>query len=152
MYNTESNHADIAQIIRRQWLNNLGIEMDLQGVEVKVFAEKLHTQQYAVARASWYGDYDDPTTFTDKYKSDSEDNDSKWSNAEYDRLCTEAQTQTNEHRRLELLSRAESILLNEAPIIPLFTFVNAYMFRGNVKGIPLAPNAMIMFQSVEVEK
>ncbi|HEX4055004.1 MAG TPA: peptide ABC transporter substrate-binding protein [Tepidisphaeraceae bacterium] len=148
LYNTESLHADVAQIIRRQWMNHLGIEMDLQGVEVKVFAEKLHTQQYAVARASWYGDYDDPTTFTDKYKSDSDDNDSKWINPQYDRLCAEAQKETNEHRRLELLSRAENILLNEAPIIPLFTYVNAYMFRDQVKGLPLAPNAMIMFQSV----
>lgn len=148
LYNNEWVHGDIAQIIRRQWMNNLGIEMDLQGVEVKVFAEKLHTQQYAVARASWFGDYDDPTTFTDKYKSDSEDNDSKWSNAQYDRLCSEAQKETNEHRRLELLGRAENILLNEAPIIPLFTYVNAYMFRDQVKGIPLAANAMIMFQSV----
>jgi oligopeptide transport system substrate-binding protein len=150
LYNSEGVHGDIAQIIRRQWLTNLGIEMDLQGVEIKIFAEKLQTQQYSVARASWYGDYDDPTTFTDKYKSDSQDNDSKWKSAQYDRLCAEAQRETNEPRRLQLLSQAENILLNEAPIIPLYTYVNSYMFRDNVKGIPLAANAMIMFQSVHV--
>jgi oligopeptide transport system substrate-binding protein len=86
--------------------------MDLQGVEVKVFGQMLHTQQYAVARASWYGDYADPTTFSDKYKSDSDDNDAKWSNAEYDRLCAEAQRETDQGRRLRLLGRAENILLN----------------------------------------
>jgi len=150
LYNSESNHGDVAQIIRRQWQGNLGITMTLQGVEIKVFGEMLHTQQYAVARASWYGDYDDPTTFTDKYKSDSDDNDSKWVSAEYDRLCAEAQKQTDSHQRLELLSRAENILLNEAPIIPLYTYVNSYMFRNQVKGIPLAANAMIMFKSVQV--
>jgi oligopeptide transport system substrate-binding protein len=150
LYNTESIHADVAQIIRRQWLSNLGIQMDLQGVEVKIFGEKLHAQQYAVARASWYGDYDDPTTFTDKYKSDSDDNDSKWNNPRYDRLCAEAQKETDPHRRLALLSEAEGILLSEAPIIPLYTYVNAYMFRDEVHGLPLAANAMIMFQSVHV--
>jgi oligopeptide transport system substrate-binding protein len=124
--------------------------MDLQGVEVKIFGEKLHAQQYAVARASWYGDYDDPTTFTDKYKSDSDDNDSKWNNPRYDRLCAEAQKETDPHRRLALLSEAEGILLSEAPIIPLYTYVNAYMFRDEVHGLPLAANAMIMFQSVHV--
>jgi oligopeptide transport system substrate-binding protein len=150
LYNSEGTHADIAQIIRRQWLNNLNVQMDLQGVEVKVFGQMLHTQQYAVARAGWYGDYADPTTFTDKYKSDSDDNDCKWSNAEYDRLCAEAQRETDQGRRLRLLSRAETILLNEAPIIPLYTYVNAYLIRPQVKGIPLAANAMLMFNSVQM--
>ena len=37
-------------------------------------------------------------------------------------------------------------------MIPLFTYVNAYLFRPEVKGIPLAPNAMVMFNSVHVER
>jgi oligopeptide transport system substrate-binding protein len=153
LYNSDfTYHADIAQIIRRQWLDNLNIQMDLQGVEIKVFGVMLHSQQYAVARASWYGDYDDPSTFTDKYKSDSDDNDSKWNSAEYDHICAEAQRETDTGRRLALLSRAENILLNEAPIIPLYTYVNAYLFRPEVKGLPLAANAMLMFNSVQVAR
>jgi oligopeptide transport system substrate-binding protein len=152
LYNTEGSHADVAQIIRRQWLTNLGIQMDLEGVEVKVFGVKLYSQQYSVARASWYGDYDDPTTFTDKYKSDSDDNDSKWKNGEYDRLCAEAAKETDQHRRLELLSKAEGILLNDAPIIPLYTYVNCYMFRDDVKGLSCLANAMLLFQPVHVER
>jgi oligopeptide transport system substrate-binding protein len=152
LYNSEGIHGDVAQIIRRQWLNNLNAEMDLQGVEIKVFGEMLRTQQYAVARASWYGDYADPTTFTDKYKSDSQDNDAKWSNTEYDRLCAQAQREADQGRRLRLLGQAEKILLNEAPIIPLYTYVNAYLFRPQVKGIPLAANQMLMFSSVQVER
>jgi oligopeptide transport system substrate-binding protein len=152
LFNNESIHGDVAQIIRRQWLNNLNIRMDLEGVEVKIFGQMLHSQQYSVARASWFGDYADPTTFTDKYKSDSEDNDSKWNCPEYDRLCAEAQKEMDPKKRLQLLSRAEGVLLQQAPIIPLFTYVNAYLFRPEVKGIPLAANAMIMFNSVKVSK
>jgi len=150
LYNTESLHGDVAQIVRRQWLDNLGIQMDLQGVEVKVFGEMQHTQQFSVSRASWYGDYNDPSTFTDKYKSDSDDNEAKWNSPEYDRLCAEAQKEPDQHRRLALLSQAENILLSEAPIIPLYTYVNTYMFRDQVQGIPLLANAMIMFQPVHV--
>ncbi len=150
LYNSEGNHADVAQIIRNQWMSNLGITMDLEGVEIKVFGERLHTQQYDIARASWYGDYDDPTTFTDKYKSDSEDNDAKWANTDYDALCAAAQKEVDPAKRLALLGKAENILLNEACIIPLYTYVNAYLFRDNVKGLPLSPNAMVMFKSIEV--
>jgi oligopeptide transport system substrate-binding protein len=150
LYNTDGNHAIPSQILRRQWQENLGIQTDLEGVEVKIFGERLHTQQYDIARASWYGDYNDPTTFTDKYKSDSTDNDSKWINADYDRLCAEAMQQPDQHRRFALLSQAEGILLNQAPILPLYYYVNGYMFRDNVKGLPLSPNAMQMFKAIEV--
>jgi oligopeptide transport system substrate-binding protein len=150
LYNTESNHADVAQIIRRQWLNNLGIQVNLQGVEVKVFGAMLFSQQYSIARASWYGDYDDPSTFTDKYKSDCDDNEAKWANPAYDSLCAQAAKEIDPHRRLVLLSKAEGILLHDAPIIPLYTYVNDYMFRDQVKGLPLLANAEIMFQSVQV--
>jgi oligopeptide transport system substrate-binding protein len=152
LYNTESVHGDIAQIIRRQWADNLGISVSLEGVEVKVFGKRLHEQDYEIARASWYGDYDDPSTFTDKYKSDSDDNDSKWANADYDRLCAAAEKELDPQKRFDLLAQAEGILLKESPIMPLFTYVNAYMFRDNVHGLPLSPQAMLMFQSVKVKR
>ena len=64
-----AHHADVAQIVRRQWLENLGIDLELEGVELKIFGERLHNKDYAIARASWTGDYMDPSTFTDKYLS-----------------------------------------------------------------------------------
>jgi oligopeptide transport system substrate-binding protein len=153
LYNNEfAAHADIAQILRRQWLTNLGIDTDLEGVEIKIFGERLHSQQYDIARASWFGDYQDPTTFTDKYKSDSDDNDSKWNSPQYDAICAAAQKETDPGNRIALLSQAEALLLQQAPIMPLYNYVNAYMFHSNVKGIPLAPNAMLTFNEVEVQR
>jgi oligopeptide transport system substrate-binding protein len=152
LYNSESVHADVAQIIRQQWQANLGIDTHLQGVEVKIFGARLHSQQYDIARASWYGDYDDPSTFTDKYKSDSDDNDSKWVSPQYDALCAAAAKEPDPQRRFALLSQAENTLLTEAPIIPLYYYVNAYMFRANVTGLPLSPNGTVMFKSIHVER
>ena len=63
LYNNEGSHAEIAQYVRRQWLENLGVEVDLEGVEIKVFTQRLHGKTYAVARASWIGDYNDPSTY-----------------------------------------------------------------------------------------
>lgn len=148
-YNTEFNdHKLIAEIISRQWNRNLGINIELDGVEIKQFQTRLHGKDYDVARASWYGDYNDVSTFTDKYLSDSLNNDSAWQNAEYDKLLKQALTETDPQKRLDLLSQAEQILVTEVPIIPLFHYVNKYVMRDNVKGIPLNPRNMVIFKKV----
>ena len=150
LFNTENIHGDVAQIIRQQWLANLGITVNTEGVEIKVFGQRLHSQDYDIARSSWYGDYHDPTTFTDKFKPDSDDNDSKWINSRYADLCAQAQQQPDIPKRLALISQAENILLTDAPIMPLFTYVNAYLFHDNVTGLPLDSSGMVLFKSIKV--
>ncbi|HEY8666809.1 MAG TPA: peptide ABC transporter substrate-binding protein, partial [Tepidisphaeraceae bacterium] len=152
LFNTGAHHDAVAQIIARQWQTELGINVGLEGVEVKIFGNRLRSQDYAIARASWIGDYNDPSTFTDKYLSVSENNDSKWVSREYDDLCAAAVVEADPAKRLELLSQAEEILLREAPIIPIYSYVNVDMSRPNVKGIPRSPRNMINFKSVEVER
>jgi oligopeptide transport system substrate-binding protein len=150
LVNSEGQHGQIAQIIQRQWLTKLNLQFSLENVEIKIFGDRLQHKDYAVARASWIGDYDDPSTFTDKYLSDSDNNDSGWLNPQYDRLCHDAAFETDPAKRLRLLSQAENLLLDEVPIIPLYDYVNAYMFRDNVRGIPLNPRAMMMFKDIVV--
>jgi oligopeptide transport system substrate-binding protein len=145
-------HGDIAQVVRRAWQTNLGVELDLEGVEIKVFGERLHEHEFAVCRASWYGDYDDPSTFTDVYKSTSENNNPAWKNKAYDDLLHQAELQINPQKRLKLLSQAENILLEDAPILPMFQYVGRYLVHDNVHGIPLDPRQMIMLQSVKVDR
>jgi len=152
LVNNEGPHRDVAQIIRRQWHEGLGIDVDMESVEVKVFGARLHSQQYAIARTSWFGDYDDPSTFTDKYRSDSEGNDPKWVNPQYDQLCRQAENEPDAKKRMKLLSQAEDILLTDAAIVPIYTYVNTYLFRDNVTGIPLSANAMLMFQAIGVKR
>ncbi|HEX8912660.1 MAG TPA: peptide ABC transporter substrate-binding protein [Humisphaera sp.] len=138
LYNNEGQHAPIAQIVARQWKQNLGIELRMEGVEIKQFRHRLHNKEYAVARASWYGDYNDVSTFTDKYKSDSENNDSGWVSAEYDALCAKADREPDPAERMRLFARAEKLMLEEAPILPLYHYMNVYMY--DPKKIPNLPH------------
>jgi oligopeptide transport system substrate-binding protein len=150
LFNTESTHGDIATMIHRQWLQQLGIDVDLEGVEVKVFGARLHSHDFMISRAGWYGDYYDPSTFTDKYVSNGDNNNAGWSNKDYDNLLAAAELEIDPAKRLVLLSNAENILLNDAPIVPLYTYVGAYMFPDKVRGIPLDPQQMEMFKAVQV--
>ncbi len=152
LYSTAAQDGDIAQVIVGQWKRTLGVDVGLEGVESAEFSRRLHGQEYTVSRATWFGDYDDPSTFLDKYRSTADNNDCKWSNAAYDDLCRRAVGESDPRRRLEMLSRAEDILLDEAPILPLYHYTNRYMIRPSVRGIAMHPRNLVMLKAVYVEK
>ena len=145
-------HGEIAQVVRRQWQENLGVDLGLEGLEIKVFGERLHQHEFAVARASWYGDYYDPTTFTDVLKSSSENNDSDWRRPEFDAILARAELEADPKQRMKILAQAENMILQEAPILPLYQYVNHYLIHDNVHGIAQDPRRMIMMQFVKVDR
>lgn len=147
-----SQHGQIAQVLRRQWQENLGVDLELEAVEVKVFGDRLHNHEFNIGRASWYGDYPDPSTFTDVFKSTSENNDAAWKNPDYDALLKKAELETNPAKRYAILAEAEKLLLEDAPILPLYQYVGHYLFHENVTGIPLDSRLMIMLQGVKARR
>ena len=146
----EKRHKEIAEYIQREWKKNLNIEISLDGKELKTYGEQYRNKQYAVSRGSWYGDYNDISTFTDKYLPDSGNNESDWKNSDYAKLCDAATRETDDAKRRQLFHDAEQILVDEAPILPLFHYVNTYLFHDNVRGIPLNARQAIMLNAVEV--
>ncbi|MGB7156782.1 MAG: peptide ABC transporter substrate-binding protein [Tepidisphaeraceae bacterium] len=141
---------DLAQNFVGQWKQNLNLDIPLEGQERKVVRQRLNDKDYTIALANWFGDYPDPSTFTDKYKSTSENNDSAWINARYDALLEQANLESDAVKRMRLFEQAEGILLAEAPIIPLYVLTNQFLLRDTVKGVNLSPRNMTMLKGVEV--
>jgi oligopeptide transport system substrate-binding protein len=141
---------ELAQTLARQWKQVLNIDIPLESAERKHIRQRLNERDYTISSADWYGDYGDPSTFTDKYRSNSENNDCEWKNPKYDALVLAATKEGDVAKRLRLLEQAEQILLNDAPIFPLYHPTNQYLFHDNVKGINLHPRNMTMFKGVEV--
>lgn len=152
LYNTNAGHEAIAQYVRRQWLDHLGVQVALEGVEVKTFGALKEQKKFQICRASWIGDYSDPTTFSDKYLSFSQNNDAGWNNAEYDRLCAAASLEQDVHRRMALLEQAEQLLLDDAPLIPIYNYVNRVLCRPYVKGLQPNPRNQQDFRRLRIEK
>ena len=153
IFNSESSTRKmLTQSLKNQWKSNLGIDVDLQGVELKSYRNKVTEKRYAIAPVGWYGDYMDASTFTDKYLSTSLQNDCAWGSDRYDGLCARAAKEPDEQKRLRMLEEAERILLHEAPIVPIYTYVNVWMHRDEVKGINPNPKLLTMFKGLKVER
>ena len=134
LYNTHDVHKSIAETIQSQWKRHLGINVGLRNMEWGAFNSETRQLRYNVARAGWIGDYPDPNTFLDIFLSNNENNQTGWKNAEFDRLMKAASEETDAAKRMTLLHEAEQLLMQELPIIPMYSYVSKDMIRTYVRG------------------
>ncbi len=127
-------HERVAAWAVESWKRELGIDASVFTRAWPAHVEAMNTGAYQVARGGWAADYRDPATFLELFHSDNELNDTAWSSDTYDRLIEEASRTTDGGSRLRLLSQAERILLDEAPVLPLFHFSSVSLVKPYVGG------------------
>jgi oligopeptide transport system substrate-binding protein len=133
LYNTLESHKTIAEAIQQMWKQNLNIDAGLRNEEWKVYLNTKTSGDYDLARYGWIADYVDPNAFLDMWLTGGGNNDSGWSNLEYDRLIAEAGRTIDTEKRYQLLQQAEAILLDELPIMPVYYYVSIYLLHPSVK-------------------
>ena len=135
LYNTSENHRAIAEAIQQMWRKNLGVEITLRNEEWKVYLDSQHaSHNYTLQRAGWIADYVDPHVFLEIWTTGGGNNDTLWSNAEYDRLFQTALKAKNDEERYEIYQKMDAILVDECPVIPIYYYNRVYAMSPKVKG------------------
>ena len=134
LFNTNEGHRKVALAIQQMWQNELGIEVELVNQDWKVYLSREMVGDFQISRAGWIGDYEDPNTFLDLMRPNRGNNKTGWENMDFDALVEEANTINDQEKRYELLNEAEKILIDNMPIIPLYTYVRVYQLSSDVKG------------------
>lgn len=139
LYNTHEGHRQIAEAIQQMWKRHLGIEVRIENQEWKVFMSNRLEGHYQLARAGWIGDFLDPYSFLSQFLSDSDANEARWKNAEFDRLLQLALSEPDTRRRYALYAQAEAILMEELPVLPIYYYSQNTLIGSWVRGFH--PNA-----------
>jgi oligopeptide transport system substrate-binding protein len=134
LYNTDQAHQAIAELVRKQWQRELGINASLRNEEWGSFQDSQQTLNFIISRRAWVGDYLDPNTYLDMYVTNGDNNNTGFSNAEYDKLIAAAAREPDQTKRTGLLQAAERLLMEEMPIIPVYYYVSRNMVRPYVRG------------------
>ncbi len=134
LFNTNEGHRKVALAIQQMWQNELDIEVELVNQDWKVYLSREMVGDFQISRAGWIGDYEDPNTFLDLMRPNRGNNKTGWENMDFDALVEEANTINDQEKRYELLNKAEKILIDNMPIIPLYTYVRVYQLSPDVKG------------------
>lgn len=152
LFNKDGGHDLIAQAVARDWEEHLGVTVLLEQKEIKVFRDDLKNHNFMASRAGWYGDYGDPTTFTEINRTGDGNNDRAYSSERYDALLEQADRELDPDARLALLSQAERIIVEEdLPLIPIFHYSQVYLFDADrLSGINAHPRSQQNLQMVDV--
>ena len=134
-YNTSENHKKLALAVASLWKQVLGVEATLINEEWKVFlqnrSQKVLTQ---VFRAGWIGDYADPYNFLQLFRTGHGQNDFGFSDSLYDSLLEQIAAERIPARRRRLMEEAERVLLEQAPIVPIYTYVTKRLVDPHLGG------------------
>ncbi|MFU8806511.1 MAG: peptide ABC transporter substrate-binding protein, partial [Bradymonadaceae bacterium] len=82
----------------------------------------------------WIGDYNDPMTFLDMWVTDNGNNNTGWSDEEYDKLIAGAQAEVDRDKRMKLLQQAEQVLMERGPVIPIYYYTNNVLVSRFIEG------------------
>ena len=89
---------------------------------------------FTLARAGWIGDYVDPHTFLQMWRSGDGLNMTGWANKGYDNALQLAETSTSQEERWKSFQSCEDLLAKETPILPLYFYVHLTLRHPTVKG------------------
>lgn len=148
----EREHA-IAMTLKEQIEGALGIQVDLEAAERKLFYERVSRKQYQIAAGSWIADFNDPINFLDIFKfKEGSTNNTGWENAKYIECLNRSVLCTNFEERKKILRDAERILIDQMPMIPIFHYALNYLQRPGIEDVSLSPMGQIDFRWCRVEE
>ncbi len=130
LYSTSGRrYKNISLALRDMWQRELGVRVELRGKDTKFFKEDLKTGHFMIGRGGWYGDYGDPTTYLDMFRTGDGNNDRGYSSPYIDELLETAARETDPQRRLAQLAECERFLMDEeVPMLVLCQYVTVYMY------------------------
>ena len=153
LYNTSESHQKIAIAVASMWKKNLGVDVTLENQEWKTYIDSRNSGNFDVIRASWVGDYNEPSTFLNLLTSGNSSNISRFSNADYDAVIANASRETNDQARNSDYNRAEQILAEQTPIAPIYQYTNGRLIKPWVKGYPITnPEDVAYSRELWIEK
>ena len=152
---TSASYLDIAEYLQREW-QKIGLNVDVDVNPPSTLAQSMSNGKVSFFKASWIADYPDAenylSLFYSKNFSPGGPNYTHFKNEEFDRLYEKAFTIIDDKERQALYRKMDSIVMEEAPVIPLF-YDKAARFTGkNIEGLGINPLNLLTLKRVKKQE
>lgn len=124
-----------AEQMAADWKTHLGVEIKVEAVPFKDRLQRTQQGDYDIALMAWGLDYNDAGTFLDMWETNEYFNTANYSNPQYDALIKQSDATTELDERTNALRAAESLLMDDMPVAPLYFNNKSYLTKPYVKGL-----------------
>jgi oligopeptide transport system substrate-binding protein len=140
MYETDDSNKKVAQVIQEMLKKNLGVETKLINQEWKVYVANANQGNFQIAQWGWSGQVVDPAFNLEFFTSGISAKRTRWNNAEFELLYNGAKIEVDPTKRIEMLHKAEEIVMQESPFMPLFFTNKNYLVNSKIQGLVFQVN------------
>ncbi len=135
---TTDNYKEQVEFIQAQ-LAECKIPLQISIEKTSVLRQAVNNCEYALFKKSWVGDYADEENFMNifysKNFSPQGSNYFHYSNPAFDAAFEQAQRETNEAAKIELYQKMDKMIVDDAPIIPLYYDQVIRIVSNKIKGL-----------------
>ena len=124
MHVFENEFTEEDEKLLRESFDPLGIELEIRKIPSYQYYASIGSADADIFVTSWIGDFADPLAFLELFRGGSTMNESGWKNEQFDKLLEQAAT-ADETERMKLLGQAETILLDDGMVMPLYRSVSS---------------------------
>ncbi len=142
---TISLYADMGDFIAKQ-LGEIGIPVQVETSQRSLLLEIMSNSRAPFFRGSWIADYPDAENYLSVFysRNPAPPNYTRYKNPAFDALFEKALTEDNDSLRYRIYQQADQLMINDAPIVPLWYDKVVRLVQPHVKGF--RPNALNLLE------
>jgi oligopeptide transport system substrate-binding protein len=134
--------------LQAQWQEQLGIEVTWEALDLSHYPRRLQQDPPHLWLSGWVADWPDPSDYLEEGVVSEY---TRWTNAAYRSLLQQAERSTDQEERLRQLQRADQILVQEAPIVPLLYGRQYGLVKPWIRGFRLSALSHWYWQDIVIE-
>ncbi len=131
-------YANISEFIQKAF-ENIGVRMDVQNLQGGTLRGEVRNSRVNLWRASWIADYPDGENYLallySPHTVPNGPNSTHYANARFDSLYRAAKLVTSDSARYQLYQAMDRLMLEDAPVIPLYYDRSIRILQKNVTGL-----------------
>lgn len=149
---TNSQYVDLCEYIQRE-LQNVGLDVTIDIIPPSALRQSKANGKLSIFRASWIADYPDAenylSLFYSKNFAPNGPNYTHFSNAEFDALYERSRTTNTKEERTLLYQKMDSLIMAQAPVVPLYYDEVVRFSQKNINGLGINPVNLLNLKRVK---
>lgn len=130
-------HEIIAQYLQEEWRKHLGLDVDLQSQEWQTYLQSTADGNYQIGRLGWIGSFPGPSEMLRIFQCGAPNNRTNWCDEDFEAAYEAGLRAEDYQERLDHMREAEAVLLEDAPIIPLYVYSQQHLQKPYVRDLAI---------------